>query len=264
MQNVNYKEIGSVDLNTFNMVGIYKVTSTCSNQPSNINTPYILENYEGFQIIKTLDRVYFRKRNSNNTWSDWNNPISDLQTQHNQDVQNLQNQINSLNTVLSLPVGTIILTYRNNLPNGFIFLNGGVLGKTNFYELWQFAQNNNLVSTVPSQVGLFIDLEAINPIAYPNKFRLPDFRGTFLRITGVNSVYTQYNGSSIGSFDFDKFRSHNHTYWDRWWDVWGFSELGNAYYFPHIFMYEEFSTSNAGSDETAPFRISVNAAIKYE
>jgi len=78
MQSVNYKEIGSVDLNTFNMVGIYKVTSTCSNQPSNINTPYILENYEGFQIIKTLDRVYFRKRDSNNTWSDWNNPISDL------------------------------------------------------------------------------------------------------------------------------------------------------------------------------------------
>ena len=75
---MNYKEIGSVDLNTFNMVGIYKVTSTCSNQPSNMNTPYILENYEGFQIIKTLDRVYFRKRDSNNTWSDWNNPISDF------------------------------------------------------------------------------------------------------------------------------------------------------------------------------------------
>jgi len=253
MQSVNYKEIGSVDLNTFNMVGIYKVTSTCSNQPSNINTPYILENYEGFQIIKTLDRVYFRKRNSNNTWSNWNNPISDL-----------QNQINSLRTGLSLPVGTIIFTYTN-LPEGFIFLNGGVLGKTDFYELWQFAQNNNLVSTVPGQVGLFIDLEAINPTTYPNKFRLPDFKGAFLRFTGINSVYTQYNGGSLGSFDFDKFRSHNHAYWDRWWDL----ECCAPHFHidawaPNIFRYEGFSTSNAGSDETAPFRVSVNAAIKYE
>jgi len=262
---VNYKEIGSVDLNTFNMVGIYKVTSTCSNQPSNINTPYILENYEGFQIIKTLDRVYFRKRNSNNTWSDWNNPISDLQTQLNQDVQNLQNQINSLNTVLSLPVGTIILIYSNNLPNGFIFLNGGVLDKTNFYELWQFAQNNNLVSTVLGQVGLFTDLEAINPTTYPNKFRLPDFRGTFLRITGVNSVHTQYNGNSIGSFDFDKFRSHNHTY--RYTSV-GLDcctvGWASGPSFGRYFQFVEYSTSTVGSNETAPFRILVNAAIKYE
>ena len=162
------------------------------------------------------------------------------------------------------PIGTIILIYSNNLPDGFIFLNGGVLSKTDFYELWQFAQDNNLVSTATSQVGLFIDLEAINPTTYPKKFRLPDFKGAFLRITGTNSEYTQYNGNSLGSFDFDKFRSHNHTYWDRWWDVWGFSEVGNAYYFPHIFMYEELSTSDTGSDETAPFRISVNAAIKYE
>ena len=254
MQNVNYKEIGSVNLNTFNMVGIYKVTSTCPNQPSNINTPYILENYEGFQIIKTLDRIYFRKRDSNNTWSDWNNPISDL-----------QNQINSLNTVLSLPVGTIILTYRTYLPNGFIFLNGGVLGKTDFHELWQFAQNNNLVSTDLEEVGLFIDLEAINPTTYPNKFRLPDFRGSFLRITGVNSVHTQYDGTELGSFDFDKLRSHNHVYWDRWWII-GCCSAGwpGGPSFPATLRNVGFSTLSTGSNETAPFRISVNAAIKYE
>jgi hypothetical protein len=33
---------------------------------------------------------------------------------------------------------------------------------------------------------------------------------------------------------------------------------------PSALVYGEFSTSNAGSNETAPFRISVNAAIKYE
>ena len=180
-------------------------------------------------------------------------------------MQNLQNQITSLNTVLSLPVGTIILTYSNNLPNGFIFLNGGVLGKTDFYELWQFAQNNNLVSTVLGQVGLFTDLEAINPTTYPNKFRLPDFRGTFLRITGVNSVYTQYNGGSTGSFDFDKFRSHNHTYLDRWWNL-ACCSAGwpGGPWNPSSLRTVELSTSTVGSNETAPFRISVNAAIKYE
>jgi hypothetical protein len=164
-----------------------------------------------------------------------------------------------------LPVGTIILIYSNNAPNGFISLNGGVLGKTDFYELWQFAQNNNLVSTVLGQTGLFIDLEAINPTTYPNKFRLPDFRGTFLRIAGINSVYTQYNGNSIGSFDFDKFRSHNHTYFDRWWGLaccaagWPGGPSHPAY-----LTGGTYSTGTTGDNETAPFRISLNIAIKYE
>ncbi len=198
MQNVNYKEIGSVDLNTFNMVGIYKVTSTCSNQPSNINTPYILENYEGFQIIKTLDRVYFRKRDSNNTWSGWNNPISDLQTQHNQDV---------------------------------------------------------LLSTNTNEIGKFIDLNA-------NNFRLPDFRGAFIRISYTNSIYSQYNGGSLNSYDFDKFKSHRHSF----------------IAFPRVVSYRTNTntygdglessiidyTNYEGSNETAPFRISLRLAIKYE
>jgi hypothetical protein len=163
------------------------------------------------------------------------------------------------------PIGTIILIYSYNLPEGFMSLNGGVLDKTNFYELWQFAIDNYLVATQLNQVGLFIDLEAIDPTTYPNKFRLPDFRGTFLRITGVNSVHTQYTGLFLGSFDFDKFKSHNHFYWDRWWDSaccagWPSGGLQVPYYFKN----ERFSTANNGSNETAPFRISVNAAIKYE
>jgi len=180
-------------------------------------------------------------------------------------VQNLQNQINSLNTVLSLPVGTIILIYSNNLPEGFIFLNGGVLDKTNFYELWHFAQNNNLVSTDLVEVGRFIDLEAIDPTTYPNKFRLPDFRGAFLRITGTNSERPEYTGGPIGSFDLDKIRSHNHTYWDYWWTsrcCAGWSSGSSLV--PNYLTSGQRSTSSVGLDETAPFRISVNAAIKYE
>lgn len=163
-----------------------------------------------------------------------------------------------------IPIGTIILTYNNNLPNGFIFLNGGVLGKTDFYELWRFAQNNNLVSTVLGQVGRFIDLEAINPTTYPKKFRLPDFRGAFLRIVGVNSQYPPYNGDFLGSHDLDKFKSHVHGYYEIYPTYQSGGSTGYGMDWKGSPSAVINTTHPTGWNETAPFRISVNAAIKYE
>ncbi len=180
-----------------------------------------------------------------------------------QELDNLQNQINSIN---SLPIGTLILINTNVPPTSYITLEGQVLDKNIFPELWQYVQNHSeLLTTNIYEIGKFVNIDT-------NNFRLPDFRGAFLRMAFINSIFSQYDGGGLNTYEQDKFKSHYHSYDDYYqitnpiWSLypiavpWGFLVGGLYEVGATTFRY----THSIGSNETAPFRISLRIAIKYE
>jgi microcystin-dependent protein len=102
-------------------------------------------------------------------------------------------------------------------------------------------------------------------------FKVPDFRGAFLRGFGTNGTYTNYIGTSLGSAQTDTIGSHSHTisppnanyqYGNNsgnYGDATGTHSVetsGNYGACPT-------STNSTGSTETRPFNYSVNYFIKF-
>lgn len=75
------------------------------------------------------------------------------------------------------PVGTVI--YAHVLQLGYVKANGQLLSRRDFPELYKYASENNLVLSesdwANEMQGMFAEGDGVNT------FRVPDFRGQFLR-----------------------------------------------------------------------------------
>ena len=69
-RSINYTELPSIDIDNFNIIGVFKLTGATGTLPSGLTFPCIFENYEGFQILRNYDKVYNRQK-SGSTWSSW-------------------------------------------------------------------------------------------------------------------------------------------------------------------------------------------------
>ncbi len=153
------------------------------------------------------------------------------------------------------PVGALIWHTGNTAPDGFIVPEGVELSRVTYSNLWQFAQNSGMLVTETDwqagQNSFYSDGDGLTT------FRLPDFRGEFLRAwddgRGVDS------GRNFGSWQADELRSHRHTYYHSPGD--GLADWkDNPYASPQTSTYY---TGYTGGDETRPRNIALLPCIKY-
>lgn len=155
----------------------------------------------------------------------------------------------------SVPVGTVMSFYGNTAPTGFLFLDGNTIvsGKTVYSGLWTFAQTNNITTTNILLPQLFISLNA-------NDFKIPDFRGYFLR--GLGGIDPSATTRTLGSVQQDEFRSHNHLYYYPIYGVDGINPaLTNTNYVNQ--PNNNGTTANSGGAETRPVNIAIKYIIKF-
>ena len=69
-RSLNYTELSSINIDNFNIIGVFKLTGATGTLPSDLTFPCIFENYEGFQILRTYDKIYNRQK-SGASWSSW-------------------------------------------------------------------------------------------------------------------------------------------------------------------------------------------------
>jgi len=69
-RSLNYTELSSIDIDNFNIIGVFKLTGATGTLPSDLTFPCIFENYEGFQILRKYDKIYNRQK-SGASWSSW-------------------------------------------------------------------------------------------------------------------------------------------------------------------------------------------------
>jgi microcystin-dependent protein len=152
------------------------------------------------------------------------------------------------------PPGTIVAYGGDTAPPGWLMCDGAHINRTTFAALF-------------SVIGTRFGTETAT------EFRVPDFRGKFLRgrAAGLawdpdrNSRSAFYFGGAfgdnVGSFQADAFRAHSHT----WQGSNGNNSPANT-----DFSADEFgsknrteSTSTVGGSETRPVNIYVNYIIKF-
>jgi microcystin-dependent protein len=149
-----------------------------------------------------------------------------------------------------IPPGTIIMNISSTTILGY-FLCDGSSYPTSIYS--------NLFSIIAYSFG-----------GSGTTFKVPDFRGAFLRGCGTNGSYS-YTGSSIGSAQADTIGSHSHTIsspnpnyqygnnsgsYGSTTGTKSVTTTGNYSALPS-------STDTSGSSETRPFNYSVYYFIKW-
>lgn len=150
------------------------------------------------------------------------------------------------------PVGTILTYSGDNAPDGWLMCRGETVSRETYSALY-------------AVVG--------NRFGYGNNsttFHLPDFRGVFLRGRDAGrgmdpEYYNRSNyqsggatGDAVGSFQWDAFASHSHSY-----NTYGGSPV--VPYDPGSYPYpgHTATTSSTGGTETRPRNVYVNYIIKY-
>ncbi len=156
----------------------------------------------------------------------------------------------------AVPVGTPIWVPGTTLPTGFLKVNGALLNRVTYANLWAYAQaSGNLVTEAvwsATNWGAFSDGDLATT------FRLPDARGEFLRAwddaRGVDS------GRAIGTSQADQNRSHAHSYTLSASLVGGFvpSGSGGAW-----LSTAGATTGTEGGSEARPRNIAWMLAIKF-
>ena len=96
-------------------------------------------------------------------------------------IDNIQKQIDKL--LNNIPIGTVRYAYV--IPNGWLEMNGQLVNRSDYAELYAWAEENNLLIT-DSQWNDEYNLDTCNKgkFSYGNgisTFRLPDFRARFIR-----------------------------------------------------------------------------------
>ena len=92
-------------------------------------------------------------------------------------------------TPTSTPTGVITAFFGATAPVGWLMCNGSQFSSTEYVALYKLLNSNYT----------------------------PDLRGTFLRGSGTNGTYTNWEGQSltgqaVGSYVVDNMASHNHSY----------------------------------------------------
>lgn len=175
-------------------------------------------------------------------------------------------------TPAPIPTGGIstgdILTSLSTSVTGYLLLDGALLSKTTYANLWTWVQANS-ANWLGVTANVFQDINASN-------FQLPDFRGMFLRNSGTNASFTKANGgfysAALGSEYNDKFQGFNMTSLITPNALYpystGFPSSGTASYNANANIMDTFISDGVNGnprtgDETNPVNIAVNYFIKY-
>jgi microcystin-dependent protein len=151
------------------------------------------------------------------------------------------------------PVGTVLTYTGDTAPEGWLMCHGEPVSRADYSALYavigdRFGHGDGATT-----------------------FRIPDFRGKFLRgrdgEAGFDTDrYTRTNlydggatGDAVGSLQYDELKSHTHTEYTIVHTGAGM-DIG-GYYWPNSIT--STTTGNTGGSETRPKNISVNYIIKY-
>ena len=143
----------------------------------------------------------------------------------------------------TIPVGTIIAFAATKRPSGYLNCNGAYISRYSYSRLY------NVVGSRFGSSGI--------------RFRLPDFRGTFLRGWDDGRGYDLTR--SFGSFQGDDFKSHTHDFSNartaRTHDAAGFITSGHQG--TTIQSITGTVLNHTGGPETRPKNYAINFYIKY-
>jgi len=142
-----------------------------------------------------------------------------------------------------VPVASIFPFSSNTVPNGYLECNGASLSRTTY---------NALFSEIGTTYG-FND---------PDTFKVPDLRGEFIR--GFDNGRGVDTSRSLGSYQDDLFKSHNHSYTAL--SRWGANPAGDAPYWCRGDSGGGSATGQMtynGGNETRPRNIALKYIIKF-
>lgn len=137
----------------------------------------------------------------------------------------------------TMPTGSVITYPVNNIPDGFLECNGAELSRTTYAGLF-------------SSIG----------VAYgvgdgTTTFKIPDLRGEFIR--GFDNGRGVDSGRTVGSWQEDIFKSHNHTF-----DGYFLTGSSGGYGW-HPGASNNSAIGYTGGTETRPRNIAMMYCIKY-
>lgn len=113
--------------------------------------------------------------------------------------------------VASIPTGSILSFASSTAPSGWLKCNGALLSRTTYASLWAYAQaSGNLVSdadwTGTARPGSFSSGDG------STTFRIPDFRGLFLRgFHDGSGTYDSDTSTALGKYRASQNKAHTHT-----------------------------------------------------
>lgn len=117
-------------------------------------------------------------------------------------VSNMQQCINWLaSPYVSMPVGSLLIWFFNNPPQGYMQAKGQLLNRAEYTELWDLVVGNNAAISESEWLnakGCFSMGDG------STNFRLPDLSDMFLRAIGEER--------NLGSYQPDSLKSHKHNF----------------------------------------------------
>ena len=154
--------------------------------------------------------------------------------------------VQSLLTGNAVPIGTVIIRITSDTPTDYLELNNALTVKADYESLYTLLGSPTLYDSLG------------NPGS--THFRLPDYRGYFLRHAGANSDGLA-TGAALGTVTQDSLKAHTHVQ-----TVYqaaanggaipvGFNNVGSN-------LTGSYSTQSTGGAETAPKHVTVRYLIK--
>lgn len=138
-----------------------------------------------------------------------------------------------------------------------LVMNGGLVSRTTYAALWQWASNGGLVQTEANWSAGYSGLFSSGDGA--TTFRLPDFRGVYPRF--LDSSRGLDPGRNHGWYLPDELKSHYHT--EMYPYNSGYTATPGVYGNPQIFYASTTNTGAAGGTETRVKSITLAAFIRY-
>lgn len=89
------------------------------------------------------------------------------------------------------PVGSVGIYLQSTAPAGVLYLTGATVNRGDFPDLWAWVNANSADVVDNANAAKFGTGDG------STTFRLPDWRGAFLRMTGANGTFQMANGSGF-------------------------------------------------------------------
>lgn len=109
------------------------------------------------------------------------------------------------------PVGSVGIYLQATAPAGVLYLNGATVNRGDLPDLWAWVDANSADVLDNANAAKFGTGDG------STTFRLPDWRGAFLRMTGTNGTFQMANGSGFAGGALmvtqnDQMQGHRHSY----------------------------------------------------
>lgn len=147
-----------------------------------------------------------------------------------------------INAILLSFVGSVSYFAMASAPSGWLAADGSAVSRTTYA---------NLFAKIGTTFGVGDG---------STTFNLPDLRGSFIR--GLDNGKGYDSGRTLGSYQADDFKSHNHTF-NTTANLYGMYSSGTNYNWSSYGTGSAISINNTGGTETRPKNVALLACIKY-